>query len=99
MHLTKLTRGFVGLMVFAGLVTVASAVRQGIQWHPYPAVILIALAALTSRMRVKLPGMSGSMSVNLPFLLIAVASLSSVEAILAAGISALVQTIPSGGAS
>lgn len=99
MHLTRLTRIFVALMVIAGVVSVAGALRHGVQWHPYQAVTLIAIAAFTSRLRVKLPGVNGSMSVNLPFLLIAVASLSSFEAILAAAISAVAQTVPSDGAS
>jgi hypothetical protein len=42
---------------------------------------VLALAAVTSRMKVKLPGIEGNMSVNLPFLLMAVVSLSAVEAV------------------
>ena len=85
---------FVGLMVLAALATITAALRPGFNWHPYQAVTLIVIAAVTSRMRVRIPGINGCMSVNLPFLLIAVISLSPLEAILTAGISAVVQTVP-----
>jgi hypothetical protein len=45
-------------------------------------------------MKVKLPGIDGNMSVNLPFLLMAVVNLSAVEAILIAGVSTVVQCWP-----
>ena len=43
---------------------------------------VLVLAAATSRMKVKLPGINGNMSVNLPFLLMAVVNLSALEAVL-----------------
>jgi len=99
LHLTRITRIFVGLMAVTALATIANALHEGVQWHPYPTLALIAIAALTSQMRVKIPGISGSMSVNLPFLLIAVLYLSSFEAILVAAIAAAVQTLPFQGGS
>ena len=48
-------------------------------------------------MKVKLPGIEGNMSVNLPFLLLAVISLSSVEAIWIACVSTTVQCWPKEG--
>ena len=45
-------------------------------------------------MKVKLPGIEGNMSVNLPFLLMAVVNLSAVEAILIASVSTVVQCWP-----
>jgi hypothetical protein len=65
--------------------------------HSFYALALLALAAATSRMKVKLPGIEGNMSVNLPFLLMAVISLSSVEAILIASVSTAVQCWPKSG--
>ena len=52
--------------------------------HPAYALAVLALAAATSRMKIKLPGIDGNMSVNLPFLLMAVVNLSAVEAVLIA---------------
>jgi hypothetical protein len=45
-------------------------------------------------MKIKLPGIDGNMSVNLPFLLMAVVNLSALEAIVIAGISTVVQCWP-----
>jgi len=52
---------------------------------------------VTSRTKVKLPGINGTMSVNLPFLLIAAAQLSLFEAVTVAMVSALLQSIPKRG--
>jgi hypothetical protein len=62
--------------------------------HPAYALAVLALAATTSRLRVKLPGLDGNMSVNLPFLLIAVVNLSAAEAIAITCISTAVQCWP-----
>jgi hypothetical protein len=62
--------------------------------HLYFAIAVLALAAATSRMKVKLPGMNGNMSVNLPFLLTAAVSLSAVEAVAITCISTVVQCWP-----
>jgi len=76
------------------LAATASSVYAGLgshTLHSFYALAVLALAAATSRMKVKLPGIEGNMSVNLPFLLMAVINLSAVEAILIAGLSTVVQ--------
>jgi hypothetical protein len=45
-------------------------------------------------MKVKLPGINGNMSVNLPFLLVAVANLSAAESVVITCVSAAVQCWP-----
>ena len=55
---------------------------------------VLALAAATSRMKVKLPGINGNMSVNLPFLLTAVVNLSAAEAVVITCVSTAVQCWP-----
>jgi hypothetical protein len=62
--------------------------------HPYLATAVLTLAAVTSRMKVKLPGINGSMSVNLPFLLTAIVSLSTAEAVAITLASTAVQCWP-----
>ena len=62
--------------------------------HTYFALAVLALAAATSRMKVKLPGINGNMSVNLPFLLTAVVSLSAAEAVVITCVSTVVQCWP-----
>lgn len=65
--------------------------------HPYYALAVLALAAGTSRMKVKLPGLEGNMSVNLPFLLAAVVNLSVAEAVVIGCVSTMVQCWPKRG--
>jgi hypothetical protein len=62
--------------------------------HTSFALAVLALAAVTSRMKVKLPGVNGNMSVNLPFLLTAVVSLSAAEAVVITLVSTVVQCWP-----
>jgi hypothetical protein len=62
--------------------------------HLYFALALLGLAAVTSRMKVRLPGIDGNMSVNLPFLLTAVVNLSAAEAIVITCVSTAVQCWP-----
>lgn len=90
----RLTKAFIVVMILAAI---AGGVYTGLPSHTlhcYQALTVAALAAATSRMKVKLPGIDGSMSVNMPFLLIAVVNLSAVEALAIACISALVQCWP-----
>src|SRR3979411_2643200 len=91
---TRPTQIFIGSMVLAA---VASATYAGLHIHTFhlvQAAALLALAAATSRMQVKLPGITGNMSVNLPFLLIAAISLSAVEATAIACLSTVLQSLP-----
>jgi hypothetical protein len=81
-------------MLVAGI---GSAVWAGINshaLHPYFALAVLTLSAATSRMKVKLPGINGNMSVNLPFLLLAVVNLSAAEAVAIACVSTVVQCWP-----
>jgi len=93
----RLTQTFIGAMVLAATISAIYA-GSGSLIHPsFYALGLLALAAATSRMKVKLPGIEGNMSVSLPFLLMAVISLSSVEAIWIACVSTTVQCWPKDG--
>jgi hypothetical protein len=91
---TRHINAYIGAMVLAAVATTASATLVSHRSHPYYALAVLILAALTSRMKVKLPGINGNMSVNMPFLLLAVVNLSAVEAVAIACASTLVQTWP-----
>jgi hypothetical protein len=88
------------IKTFIGAMTVAAAAAAGYagfvshNLHPYLNLSVLALAALTSRMKVKLPGVNGNMSVNLPFLLTAVVNLSAMEAVVVTCVSTAVQCWP-----
>jgi hypothetical protein len=94
---TRLTRTFIaGMAVVAAAGTVYASLTSH-SLHPAYAVALLALAAATSRMKIKLPGIDGNMSVNLPFLLMAVVNLSALEAVFIASVSTVVQCWPKAG--
>src|SRR5271154_5660739 len=94
---TRLTQVFIGLMFAAAVAGTAWAGWKSHTLHSYYALALLALSAATSRMKVKLPGINGNMSVNLPFLLLAVLNLSAAEAVAIACTSTLVQGLPKRG--
>ena len=94
---TRLTQTFIGLMVLAAIASTLYAGLASHTLHASYALAVLALAAATSRMKIKLPGIDGNMSVNLPFLLMAVVNLSALEAVLIACISTVVQCWPKAG--
>ena len=72
------------------------------QWGPKdPARFLsfLIITAIASRLKVRLPGTNGNMSMNLPFILLALAELSLPEAVVIAAVSAFVQGLPVRGKS
>ncbi len=97
MQYTWLTKTFIGFMVFAAAATIGDAILHGRGWHPYLALTLALAAMATSRMKVIIPGINGNMSVNLPFLMLAVITLSATESILIACASTVIQTLPRDG--
>jgi uncharacterized membrane-anchored protein YitT (DUF2179 family) len=79
--------------VASGLAVFVKAMLGSGQVHDYPkflAYLLVSVAA--TRLRVSLPRMTSSMSVNLPFILIALIELSLPEALLITAVSTFVQS-------
>ncbi len=71
--------------------------RSVMNWgsgHHVWLLYLTVLAVMASRLRVTLPGINGSKSVNLPFILLAMSRLNFSEAVLIAGLSTLAQSFP-----
>ena len=94
MNNTRRIRPFIGAMMLAAAITAGYATFVSHALHTYFALAVLVLAAVTSRMKVKLPGINGNMSVNLPFLLTAVVSLSAAEAVIITCVSTAVQCWP-----
>src|SRR5579864_9252199 len=94
MNNTRQTKTFIGAMMLTGLSIAGWASFASHTPHAYFALAVLALAAATSRMKVKLPGINGNMSVNLPFLLTAIVNLSATEAVAITGVSTVVQCWP-----
>jgi hypothetical protein len=97
MQYTRLTKAFIGLMALAGAAMIGNAILNGRGWHPYLALALALAAMATSRMKATIPGINGNMSVNLPFLMLSVITLSATESILIACASTVIQTLPKDG--
>lgn len=94
---TRLTKTFIGFMVLAAAGMMGDALIQGHGWHPLLATTLLLAAVGTSRMKMTIPGVAGNMSVNLPFLMLSVITLSATESILIACACAVMQTLPKDG--
>lgn len=94
MNNTRQIKTFIGAMMLAAATAAGYAIFASHTLHMYFALAVLALAAATSRMKVKLPGINGNMSVNLPFLLTAVVNLSAAEAIAVTCVSTVVQCWP-----
>ncbi len=96
MNDTRRTAACIDAMTLAALATAGYAASISHTPNAYLALAVLGLAAATSRMKVKLPGINGNMSMNLPFLLTAVVNLSAAEAVLIACASTAVQCWPRG---
>src|SRR5262249_5190694 len=85
---------FITLVVILGLCVLGTAIASADAIHPVRFIAFLLVACLAARMKVKLPGLTGSMSVNLPFILVAVAEMGQLEALLIACLSSLTQCLP-----
>jgi len=94
---SRLAQVFIALIVMCGVGTLGYAASQGSLTQPAYAAALLVMALFTARMKVKLPGLNGNLSVNLPFILVAVTQLSPLEALAVALPSIAAQCFPKGG--
>src|ERR1700727_1679624 len=94
MNNTRQIKAFIGAMMLAAAAAAGYASFVSHTLHVPFALTVLALAAATSRLKVKLPGINGNMSVNLPFLLTAVVNLSAAEAVAITCVSTVAQCWP-----
>ncbi|HZU22863.1 MAG TPA: hypothetical protein VE998_08540 [Terriglobales bacterium] len=73
------------------------AVIQGIPAVDAKFAVLLAMAVISARMKVKLPGIDSNMSMNLPFILVGLVQLTMPHAIVVGVLSTFVQCLPSSG--
>jgi MASE9 protein len=90
-------RLFIGLTVLGGAVVTGWVALAAHAWPHLPFLAMLAITLPASRLKLKLPGLNGNMSVNLPFILLAAATLSAFEALVLATVSAAVQSLPRDG--
>lgn len=88
---------FIGAMAAAGIAALAGGLLRWECKDPVRFLSILIIAMTASRLKLKLPGTTGNMSVNLPFILIAVAELSFCETVLIAAFSAFIQGLPAKG--
>jgi hypothetical protein len=92
--LSLISKIYITAVVLTGAVVLGNSVIHW-QWgRPGEFLALVAMTLVASRLKVKLPGINGSMSVNLPFLLIIAIRLGSSGSLPVAAVAALVQSIP-----
>ena len=92
-----LSKVFISAVVLCGVVVLSEAMLLREFNHQAWFMYIGVLAVIASRFKVSLPGLNGNMSVNLPFILLAVAVLSFSEAVTVAALSTLVQCLPKAG--
>ena len=95
-HISQLARVFIGLMALGGASAVTSVALGAHPWPHLPFLVMSVIAVPASRLKLKLPGLNGNMSVSLPFILLAAVTLSTFEALALGILSAGVQSLPRG---
>ena len=89
-------RMFVALIVISGLLLFGDAVLNAKSMPTAKFVAFLLVACVAARLRIKLPGVTGTMSVNLPFILVAAAEMNTVEALAIGFISTFFQCLAKG---
>lgn len=92
-QLPAAAKTFIVLVVLAGVAVLAYGALHLRPATPLRLLVFLAAAVAASRLKVKLPGVNGAMSVNLPFFLIVAAQLSISEALVVACISSVAQSL------
>jgi len=86
-------KAFVGLVIVAGMVSLLEAAIHQSSKNIAEFICYLGIAMLASRLRVTLPGITGTMSVNFLFILVGIAELSYAEAMTLGAISMLAQSL------
>jgi hypothetical protein len=89
-------RIYVALIIVSGFLLVGNAVRNAHSLAKVQFIALLVLAAIAGRLKVKLPGLTGTMSVNLPFILLAAGLMGMTEAVIVGFVSTFIQCLPRG---
>jgi hypothetical protein len=87
---------FVALIVISGLLVLGDAVLNAKQVPIAKFLAFLSIACVAARLRIKLPGVTGTMSVNLPFILVAAAQMNTAEALAIGFISTFFQCLAKG---
>ncbi|MGB8114999.1 MAG: diguanylate cyclase [Candidatus Sulfotelmatobacter sp.] len=86
-------KGFVSLTIAAGMGSLLVAAIRPSSKNIAEFICYLGIAILASRLRVTLPGITGTLSVNFLFILVAIVELSFSEAMTLGAVSMLAQTL------
>ena len=92
--LSLISKIFIASIVTTGAVVLVNSLVHWKANQPGELLVLLTMTVIASRLKVKLPGINGTMSVNVPFLLIVAIRLSAGESLAIAALASLVQSIP-----
>jgi hypothetical protein len=92
--LSLISRIFIAAVVVTGAAVLVNSLVHWKSSKPVELLALLMMTLIASRLKVKLPGINGTMSVNVPFLLIVAVRLSGGESLVVAALASLVQSIP-----
>ena len=95
-QMTIRARGFIGIVTLAGVAVLGWGVLHWSSRDPLKFLSYVVVAVLASRMNVRLPGITGTMSANFLFILLGVVELSLPETLALACLASLVQCFYSG---
>jgi hypothetical protein len=87
-------RIYIALIIVSGFLLLGDAVLNAPSLPTARFIALLAMAVLAARLRIKLPGLTGVMSVNLPFILLAAALTGTAEALTVGFVSTFAQCLP-----
>ena len=90
-------KAFVAVWMLAALALAAYALASRPTVGTKEFVVLLVIAVFASRLKLRLPGLNGNMSVNVPFILVAFTYLNLTEALLVASASGFAQCLPKQG--
>ncbi len=90
-----ITKSFIAAVVVTGAALLVNGLLHWNTSRPIELAALLVMTLIASRLKVRLPGINGTMSVNVPYLLIVAVRLNAGEALLIAALASLVQSIPS----
>ena len=94
---SRAARLFICVIILCGLSALSYGALQIHPLHHFWFLTVLAMALVASRLKLKLPGLNGTMSVNLPFILIAVVELGLFEALMIGLASTVAQCFPKDG--
>src|SRR5437588_10102683 len=91
--MSTLSRGFIALVLATGAVSFTYGMTQWKSHDPWQFICYFLIAILASALKVTLPGIDGTMSVNFLFVLLGVQQLGLPETLVMGCFSALVQNV------